>query len=335
MKIAARFALVFLAVLVIAGCGKKEEPTTQTPTAPKASEKKLTIAVIPKGTMHEFWKSVHAGAVKASQELNVDIIWKGPVKEDDRDAQIAVMEDFLTKGVDGICLAPLDDAALRTPVANAVKNKIPVVIFDSSLKGNDFSSFVATDNLKGGQIAGECLGKILNGKGSVIMLRYAEGSASTNDREKGFMDAIAKFPGIKVISSNQYGGVTPESACKAGENLLARFKKVDGFFCPNESTTFGMLRALQDGGLAGKVKFVGFDGSKQLVDGLTKGDINGLVLQNPVNMGYTAVKTIVAKIKGEKVETRIDTGATLVTKENMNQPEIKELLQPDLDKWLK
>lgn len=335
MKTAAKLALIFIAALLIAGCGKKEESAPQTNSVPKPSEKKLTIAVIPKGTMHEFWKSVNAGAIKASEELNVNIIWKGPVKEDDRDAQISVMEDFLTKGVDGICLAPLDDAALRTPVSNAVKSNIPVVIFDSSLKGSDFCSFVATDNFKGGQTAGGCLGKLLNGKGSVIMLRYAEGSASTNEREKGFMDAIAKFPGIKVISSNQYGGVTPETAYKAGENLLARFKKVDGFFCPNESTTFGMLRALQDGGLAGKVKFVGFDGSKQLVDGLTKGDINGLVLQNPVNMGYLAVKTIVAKIKGEKIETRIDTGATLVTKDNMTQPEIKELLQPDLDRWLK
>ncbi|HET6454444.1 MAG TPA: substrate-binding domain-containing protein [Armatimonadota bacterium] len=320
MKRLAALALIIL----LAGCSKQT-----------AKSLRISIAVIPKGTMHEFWKTVHAGAVKASRELDVDVIWKGPIKEDDRDAQIAVVEDFISKGVSGIVLAPLDDAALRAPVANATKTGIPVVIFDSGLQGSDFISFVATDNFKGGQIAGEHLAKLLNGKGSVIMLRYSEGSNSTMLREKGFMDAMSKHSGIKVVSSNQYGGVTPESAYKASENLLSRFKDVDGIFCPNESTTFGMLRALQDGGFAGKIKFVGFDSSQQLIDGLKRGQIQGLVLQNPMKMGYMAVKTLVQSLRGQRVEKRIDTGATLVTPQNMNDPEMKALLKPDLEKWLK
>jgi ribose transport system substrate-binding protein len=158
-------------------------------------------------------------------------------------------------------------------------------------------------------------------------------------REKGFLDAIARHAGIEVVSSNQYGGVTTESSYKASENLLSRFKKGDalgvaGIFCPNESTTFGMLRALQDGGYAGKVKFVGFDASEQLIDGMKKGQIDGLVLQNPMFMGYTAVKTVVEHLRGAQVEKQIDTGAKLVTPENMDTPEIKELLHPDLGKWL-
>ena len=320
MKRLAALALIIL----LAGCSKQT-----------AKSLRISIAVIPKGTMHEFWKTVHAGAVKASGELDVDVIWKGPIKEDDRDAQIAVVEDFISKGVSGIVLAPLDDAALRAPVANATKTGIPVVIFDSGLQGSDFISFVATDNFKGGQIAGEHLAKLLNGKGSVIMLRYSEGSNSTMLREKGFLDAVSKHAGLKVISSNQYGGVTPESAYKASENLLSRFKDVDGIFCPNESTTFGMLRALQDGGFAGKIKFVGFDSSQQLIDGLKRGQIQGLVLQNPMKMGYMAVKTLVQSLRGQRVEKRIDTGATLVTPQNMNDPEMKALLKPDLEKWLK
>ena len=318
-----RLAALLLIVLV-GGCGKQS-----------AKSSRISIAVIPKGTMHEFWKTVHAGAVKASRELDVDVIWKGPIKEDDRDAQIAVVEDFISRGVSGIVLAPLDDAALRAPVSNATKSGIPVVIFDSGLQGSDYISFVATDNFKGGQIAGEHLAKLLNGKGSVIMLRYSEGSNSTMLREKGFMDSMSKHPGLKVISSNQYGGVTPESAYKASENLLSRFKDIDGIFCPNESTTFGMLRALQDGGFAGKITFVGFDSSQQLIDGMKKGQIQGLVLQNPMQIGYMAVKALVQHLRGEQVEKRIDTGATLVTPQNMNDPKIKELLQPDLEKWLK
>lgn len=335
MRRIATFLIPLVAASLLVGCSKRQAAG---PT--RVTGDKLTIAVIPKGTMHEFWKTVHAGAVKASRELGVEIIWKGPIKEDDRDAQIAVVEDFISKGVDGIALAPLDDAALRAPVASASRSGIPVVIFDSGLQGSDYVSFVATDNFKGGQIAGEHVATLLGGKGNVIMLRYNEGSASTAEREKGFLDAIAKHPGIKVVSSNQYGGVTPESAYKASENLLSRFKdpdgslRVQGIFCPNESTAFGMLRALQDGGFAGKVTFVGFDASTQLIDGMKKGHIQGLVVQNPMQMGYLAVKTVVRSIRGEKVEKRIDTGATLVTPETMDTPEIKALLYPDLEKWL-
>lgn len=304
------------------------------------ADAKLTLAVIPKGTTHEFWKSVHAGAVEASRELGVEIVWKGPLKEDDREAQIAVVEDFITRGVSGIVLAPLDDMALRVPVAGARKAGIPVVIFDSSLNSEDYVSFVATDNYKGGQLAGKHMVEILDGKGKVVVLRYAEGSASTMQREQGFLDAVKEAKGIEVVSANQYGGATTESAYKASENLLAPLKtgegtlSIDGIFCPNESTTFGMLRALQDGGYAGKVKFVGFDASAKLVEALRKGEISALIIQNPFRMGYLGVKTLVESLRGKTVEKRVDTGAKLVTTENMDLPDVKDILAPDLSKWL-
>jgi ribose transport system substrate-binding protein len=324
--------LICLAALMLGSCGKKEQST---------SNGKPTIAVIPKGTTHEFWKSIHAGALKAAQEAGVEIIWKGPLKEDDREAQISVVEDFVTRGVTGIVLAPLDEVALRAPVADAARVNIPVVIMDSGLKSEDYASFVATDNYAGGKLAAQRLSELLGGKGKVIMLRYMEGSASTAAREQGFLDAMAATPGITVVSSNQYGGATTESSYKNSENLLSTFKKpdgsltIDGIFTPNESTAFGMLRALQDGGIAGKIRFVGFDSSVKLMEALRKKEIDGLVLQNPVRMGYLAVKTMAQVLKGEKVEKRIDTGAAVVTPENMDQPENKELLEPDLSQWLK
>ncbi len=330
MRLRALPLLMLVCILFIAGCGKREGDT-QRPT---------TIAVIPKGTTHEFWKSIHAGAVKASRELQVDIIWKGPLREDDREAQISVMEDFLSRGVSGIVLAPLDDIALRGSVANAVRSGIPVVIIDSDLKSDDYTSFAATDNYLGGKIGGQELARLLNGKGRVIMLRCLEGSASTVHREQGFLDAMAAAPGITIVSSNQYGGATVETAYRASENLLAPLKNargeltIDGIFTPNESTTFGMLRALQDGGHAGRVRFVGFDSSTKLVEALRNKQLDALVLQNPFAMGYLGVKTMVAHLRGEKVEKRIDTGVSLVTSSIMDQPEIKELLQPDLAKWL-
>jgi ribose transport system substrate-binding protein len=301
----------------------------------------ITIAVIPKGTTHEFWKSIHAGAEKAARESNAKIIWKGPLKEDDREEQIKVVDDFIARGVSGIVLAPLDNQALIVPIKNATRNDIPVVIVDSDVKVQDYSSFVATDNFKGGQLAGEEMARLLGDKGKVILLRYAEGSDSTTNRENGFLDAIKKHPNIQVVSDNQYGGATTESAYQKSENVLTPLKNadgsltIDGIFTPNESTTFGMLRALQDGKLAGKVKFIGFDASEKLIQALTAGEIHGLILQNPFNMGYLGVKTLIHVLNGEKVEKRIDTGATLVTKANMTQSEIKELLNPPLAQYLK
>ncbi len=296
------------------------------------------IAVIPKGTTHEFWKSVHAGSVKAGRELGVDVVWKGPLREDDLKAQIDVVQSFTAQGVSGIVVAPLSDKGLASAVSQAVRAKIPVVIFDSDLQGKDYTSFVATDNFQAGKLAAEELAKLVGDKGNVVVLRYNEGSASTANRENGFLDAIKKHPNIKVKSDNQYGGATTETAHQASENLLSAMQAkeggVDGIFCPNESTTFGMLLALEKEGLAGKVKFVGFDASAKLVEAVRQGHVDGLVLQNPFQMGYLAVATMIRHLRGEAVESRIDTGATFVGKHNLERPEIKDLIAPDLSPWL-
>jgi ribose transport system substrate-binding protein len=307
-----------------------------------AAEPAFTLAVIPKGTTHEFWKSINAGAVKAQRELTsqgtkVEIIWKGPLREDDRDQQIQVVENFVARHVNAIVLAPLDSQALVRPVHYAVRAKVPVVIMDSDLKSDDYVSFVATDNYKGGQLAGEHLARLLGEKGNVVLMRYAVGSASTEARETGFLDSLKKFPGIKVISSDQHAGATRELAYQTAQNLLNRYgHEVNGIFCPSEPTTIAMTKALRDLGLAGgKVKMIGFDAGSQSVLDLEHGDVQALVVQNPLKMGYLAVTTAVKSLKGEKVERRIDTGVWVVTKENMEQLEIKELLHPPLDEYLK
>jgi ribose transport system substrate-binding protein len=320
---------VLLAALAAAACSGE-----------KKSEG-LTVAVIPKGTSHAFWQSIHAGAEKAAQELGVTAAWRGPLREDDRDSQVSEVENAIARGVSGIALAPLDDSALVGPVTSAMKRKIPVVIFDSGLKGEDYVSFVATDNTVGGRLAGEHIAKLLNGKGRIFLLRYAEGHDSTTRREEGFLAAVKAHTGLEMTSINQYGGADVESAYKKAEQILSTLKApdgslaVDGIFTPNESSTFAMLRVLQDNGWAGKVRFVGFDASDNLVKGLRSKQIDGLVVQDPVKMGYLAVKTLVGHIRGEKVERRIDTGVRLVTPDQMDSPEVKELLEPDLKKWLR
>ncbi|MBI2927733.1 MAG: substrate-binding domain-containing protein [Verrucomicrobia bacterium] len=307
-----------------------------------AADKSYTIAVIPKGTTHEFWKSINAGAFKARNELRekgvrIDVIWQGPLREDDRDQQIQVVENFTTKRVSGIVLAPLDSQALARPVHNALGAKVPVVIIDSGLKSDRYVSFVATDNYKGGVLAAEHIAKLLDGKGNVILLRYAVGSASTEEREAGFLATLKKYPDLKLISSDQYAGATRETAYQASQNLLNRFgREVNAIFCPNEPSTIAMTKALRDIGKAdGKVKMIGFDAGSQSVADMKNGDTQGLVVQNPVKMGYLGVMTMMDHLQGKPVEKRIDTGVVLVTPENMEQPEIKELLYPPLDKYLK
>jgi ribose transport system substrate-binding protein len=306
------------------------------------AEQKVTIAVIPKGTSHEFWKSVNAGAVKAERELreqgnNVEVIWKGPLREDDRDQQIQVVESFTVRHVSAIVLAPLDSQALVRPVQSAINAGVPVVIFDSDLKSDKYVSFVATDNFKGGELAGEHMARLLGDKGNIILLRYAVGSASTEAREAGFLAEIKKHPGLKVISSDQHAGATRESAYQVSQNLLNRFgREVNGVFAVNEPSTIAMTKALRDIGIAGgKVKMIGFDAGSQSVADMKNGDVQALVVQNPMRMGYLGVVAAVKHLKGEKVEKRIDTGVVLVTKENMDTPDTQELLHPPLDKYLK
>ena len=320
------FLLPLIAVLAL-GCDDSE-PETPTETPQTEEPTRRTIAVIPKGTTHVFWRSVHAGALAKANELGVDILWQGPVREDDRAAQIRVVEDMIARRVDAIVLAPLDDTALVPVATEAHREGIPVIIFDSNINWDDRVTFVATDNFEGGASAARRMGELLEGRGKVIVMRYQEGSASTNRREEGFLETIRGMEGIEVVSDNQYGGATTETAFSTAENLLTRFEEVDGIFTPNESTTFGMLRALQESDRAGRVKLVGFDASEALVGALREGHIHGLVVQNPVRMGREAIGAAVAKLDGDTVPARVDTGAVVVTAESME--EHGALLNPDL-----
>lgn len=324
-KIQNLLALGSAAVLIaLAGCG----PPASGETGPRT----LRIAVIPKGTTHEFWKSVHAGAERAAREAgHVEILWKGPLLENDCEGQINVVEDFRVQRVDGICLAPLDSQALINSVKAARNDGIPTVIFDSGLVDErPIVSYVATDNYRGGVLAAERLAEVLHGRGNVILMRYHPGSESTEQREAGFLDTIEQtFPGLKVLSSNQYAGTTPEIALDNCQQILFKYRKeVNGVFTVCEPNSTGMLRALENTGLAGKVHCIAFDPNDRLIHGMSQGEVDGIVVQDPIQMGYLAVKTVLAHLRGEPVERRIDTGEYVATPENMHTPRYEALLHP-------
>lgn len=302
-----------------------------------------TIAILPKATSPDYWKAVHAGAVKAQRELessgtHVGLIWKGPSKDGERDAQIKEVEDFVGQHVSGIILAPVDSKALVPPVEDAADVDIPVVVIDSPLETNAIVSLVAPNNYDCGKNAALCLGELLDGKGKVLLLRTMERYANTEARELGFLECLKqRYPDIKVVSSDQRAGPTEESAYTASAKLLDRFgKDLQGVFTPNEASTAGMDRALKDAGLAeGKIKHVGFDSSDQLVNALRVGDIQGLVVQDPFQMGYLSVKTMVQHLTGKgSVPKKIDTSSQLVTSDNLDDPKCKNLIHPPVSQYL-
>jgi len=321
-----------LALLLCVGLVGCQQPTSA--GSGKDAEKKYRLAVIPKGTSHQFWKSVHAGAQKAAAELgNVEIIWKGPQRENDTAGQIEVVKNFITKGVDGICLAPNHSESLVDVVSESNAEGIPVVIFDSGLaEGPEIVSYVATDNFAGGQLAADRVGEVLDGRGNVILLRYRAGSESTEQREEGFLERLKeKYPDIDVLSSDQYGEESAQSAFdKASQLFLNHGDRLDAVFAVCEPNGNGVLRAMEERGLAGKVKFVTFDPSDSLIAAMQEGKVHGIVLQDPVAMGYEAVKTMVAHLEGKPVEKRISTGEYVATGENMSEPRMNQLLRPEI-----
>jgi ribose transport system substrate-binding protein len=292
----------------------------------------LKIAVVPQGSFHQYWKFMLAGAKKAAGELqargsSVSLICKAPLREDDHQEQRGIVERLIKEGVNGIVLAPFDSRYLVEPVEKAVANGIGVVVVDSRLESSKVASFIATDNRKGGALAADHMAKLLERGGKVLLMRYQKGVGSTEAREEGFADRIRVYPGIEVVHSDHYAGATRDTAKNAAEAVLKRYANdLSGVFTPNESSTAGMLMALQNTQQAGKVSFVGFDTSDMYLDTMRYRRIHGLVVQNPFRMGELGVQTLADHLEGKRVQGRIDIPPTLVTPDNIDSPDIQKLL---------
>ncbi|MFN7923461.1 MAG: substrate-binding domain-containing protein [Bryobacteraceae bacterium] len=296
-------------------------------------EKKTTIAVVPKGRAHQFWQSVQAGAMKAAQENNVEIIWNGPASETDYTGQIQIVENMIARHVDAIALAPIDKKVMVGVVERAAAANIPVVIFDSGIDTDKFVSQVATDNYAAGKLGAERVGLLLKGKGKVGMVAVQPGAASTMAREQGFEDAMKeKFPGIQ-IADKRFGMADFAKSLTVTENMLTAHPELDALFASNESSTVGASQAVKQ--RKATVKLVGFDWSPGLLDDLRSGVIDSLIVQHPFKMGEESVKAAVAKLRGGSVTKMNDLAPRLVLKEDLDKPDVQAQLNPDLKKYLK
>ena len=310
---------VLLFLLACAGCNRQQT---------------RRIAVIPKGTADVFFQSVHAGAVAAGQQYHEEILWEGPANQTDYARQLEIMESMLNRHVDGIVVAAADKTSLNASLDRAAREKVPVVIFDSGVDSTNFVSFVATNNFEGGQLGGRKLGQLLGGKGTVAMIEHAPGSASTMDRENGFKDVMAKeFPGIKIVAE-QFSMAVRAKGMAVTENILTSHPELNGIFASSEPSSVGSAQAIKSSGLTGKVKLVAFDSSDDLVDDLKTGVIDALVAQDPFKMGFEGVKAVSEKLNGTTPPKKLDLSAVVITKADLEKPEIQQLLHPDLKKYL-
>lgn len=309
----------FLSTALVAACGGK---------------RKRRIAVIPKGTAHLFWASVHAGALAAGKKHDVEILWNGPATETEYDRQIQILDSMVTQRVDGICLAASERKALVGPVDRAVAAGIPVTVFDSGLDSTNYMSFVGTDNTLAGRLGARTLAGLLGGKGQVAVVLHAPGSVSTMDREAGFKDTMQKeFPGITIVAE-QFGMSDRAKARAAAENILAANPGVQGMFTTTEPSAAGVLLALKGRGLEKKVKLVTNDSSDALVDEMRAGNLDAMIAQDPFGMAFQAVETVVDKLNGKTPPKRIDMQPRVVTVKELDLPEVQQMLKPDLKKYL-
>lgn len=294
--------------------------------------RKKQIAVIPKGRAHLFWQSVHAGAVKAARETDVEIVWNGPATETDFNGQIQIVDAMINRRVDAIALAPIDKKVMAQVVDRAAAQKIPVVIFDSGVDSDKFVSQVATDNFRAGEMAAERMGAILSGKGRIVIVAVQPGAASTMAREEGFESKIKKdFPGIEIVDK-RYGYADFAKSLAVAENMLTAHQGLTGLFASNESSSAGSVQALK--ARPSGIKMVGFDWSPTLLDAVRSGLVDALVAQHPFKMGYESVIAAVKSIQGQPVEKINNLAPRLVTKDNIDEPDVKEQLSPDLKKYL-
>jgi ribose transport system substrate-binding protein len=317
LPISRRQALAIAALPFFTGCNR---------------DTKKRIGVVPKGRAHLFWQSVHAGANKAARESGVEVEWNGPASETDFNGQLQIVDAMINKRLDAIALAPIDKKAMVNVVERAMKQNIPVIIFDSPVDTEQFVAQVATDNYKAGQIAAERMGQITGGKGKIAIVAVQAGAASTMAREQGFEDTVrSKFPGLKILDK-RYGEASVERSLTVAENMLTAFPDLNAMFASNESSAVGAARALKARG--SRVQLVGFDSGPTLEEDLKSGVIDSLVVQDPFNMGYQAVSIGVRKLKGETPEKIQNLEPHLVTKADLDKPEIQALLNPDLKKYL-
>ncbi len=314
--------------VALIGCGGEKPGDSGSAAAPaEGVKKRLTIAVLPKGVGHQFWLTVRAGAEAAGKEFDADIIWNGPDKETEIAKQINIVQDMISRKVDAIVMAACDENALVDVVNQAMDANIPVIMIDSGVKSDRPVSFVATDNIAAAKLAADALAYVSQGAGEVGIITIVPGAATSEQREQGFREGLARHVNMKIVATQPCDSDAAK-AMSVTEDMLTAHPTLTAIFAESEPGAVGAAQALEAANKAGKIVLVAFDASGEQIAALERGTIHALIVQSPFKMGYEGVKAAIDAIAGRPVEKRIDTGATIVSKANLQTPEIQQLLNP-------
>lgn len=305
--------------------------------SPVESPEKISIAVLPKGANEDFWQAIHAGAIKARNELReegieVDVLWKDNSAEKSRDQEIQIVDTFTGQRLSGIIVASIDEDELDQPVRIDTVNNLPKIYIGSALSANQLISYVATDNFNVGVAGADRVAQLIDNVGNVIVLRDTDGDSNAEAREAGFIERIKlEYPSIRLISIDRHAGGTYQGAYEASEYLLNRYgRRVNAIYASSELGTSAMLAALRDFEIAGQVFLVGTGSGDETIEAIRSGDVHGIIVSNPFRMGYLGVTNLVDHIQGRNIPTIVDSGITVVTLGNLDSDEVVELLNPPI-----
>jgi len=315
-------SLAFVLACLSVGCG----PTTSSTPA-------IKVGFVPMGTTDPYWQAVHAGASRAAVEMDVELVWPTAFRVGDVSAQIRAIEDMRRRGATAIAIAPIDPSALARPIGALVDAGVPTVIFDSPLDRDDLP-FVGSDNYRAGEQAGEHMAKAIGGRGGVIVLRIDPGAASVDERVRGFLDAVARHPGMTIVSHTAIPPGIESAFVQSHEILKAsgarQAGRVAGVFTPSQALTVGMVRALQNFRLTRQIRHVGHDTSPLLANLLQRRQLDALVVQDPDAMGRLSLVTLVRMLRNQPTELRVSTPVVVATPDTVEVPIVKALLRPNL-----
>lgn len=321
MKLIIRFAsiiMVLSAMLWASGC-------SGTKLIDGGNRKRIKVIV--KNINNDFWKVVRMGTEAAGTEFGVDVDFHGPTDERDIQGQINMIERTVIEKYDALVLAACDYNKVVPAAEKVIDAGIPVIVIDSALNSKRIKCFIGTDNVDAGRKAGETLIKILGNNCRIAIMSFIKGAASADDREKGLYSVLDENPDIQVVSKEYY--LSDEALAESlTRKILEQNENIDAIVCLNAYGTVGAARAIKSMELGDKVKIIGFDSTPEEISFIEKGIIQATVVQNPFGMGYLGIRSAFDALNGKEVEEYINTGSTVIDKDNMFLPENQKLVFP-------
>jgi ribose transport system substrate-binding protein len=320
-----RWLLGLLAVALAAtACGGGDDQGGGGGGGGAQKQYKLTLIQGVKGD--QFYVTMQCGAQQAAQAAGATLEVAAP-DEFDASLQTPVVNAVVAKKPDAILVAPTDTKAMIPPLTQAKAAGIKLVFVDTTTEnGAELAeSEIASDNLEGGREAARALARLTGEKGSVLVINVKPGISTTDARAKGFEEELKNFPNMKSVGV-EYSNDKPEVAAAKATAALAAHPDLAGIFGTNLFSAEGAATGLRSAGASQKVKIVGFDAGPKQVEDLEQGIVQALIAQKPADIGKAGVEQAIAALKGEPVQKQIGTGFVVVTKDNMNNPDVQPFL---------